>query len=85
MNLEDIGDLLIAGRNNQLRLCTVGVLLRERFGVEAIYSEARAGAGGSKINFFLVPIADAGAEISKVLIELFQLPSVPPSPPSTND
>ena len=60
-------------------------ILRERFGVEAIYSEARAGAGGSKINFFLVPIPDAAAEISKVLIELFQLPSVPPSTPSTND
>jgi preprotein translocase subunit Sec61beta len=50
------------------------VILRERFRVAPIYAEARAGANGSKVNFVLVPVADAGVENAKVLIELYELP-----------
>ena len=49
-------------------------ILRERFSVAPIYPEARAGANGSKVNFFLVPAPGAGAENAKVLIELYELP-----------
>jgi hypothetical protein len=49
-------------------------ILRERFGVAPIYPEARAGANGTKVNFFLVFVSGAGAESSKVLIELYELP-----------
>jgi hypothetical protein len=47
-------------------------ILRERFGVGAIYSEARTGAGGTRINFFLVPISEAEGA-GKVLIELYEM------------
>jgi len=47
-------------------------ILRERFGVAPIYPEARPGANGTKVNFFLVAVP--GAESSKVLIELYELP-----------
>lgn len=53
------------------------VILRERFGIASLYPQARPGAGGSTINFFLVPIPDAAAESRKVLIELYQLPAAP--------
>jgi hypothetical protein len=43
-------------------------ILKEKFGVKAIYSETRAGADGTRVNFFLVPTPDAG----KVLIELYE-------------
>jgi hypothetical protein len=43
-------------------------ILKEKFKISAIHSEARAGADGTKVNFFLVPVPDAG----KVLIELYQ-------------
>jgi hypothetical protein len=42
--------------------------LRERFGIEAIYPAARAGADGTSVNFFLV----ATPEGKKVLIELVE-------------
>lgn len=43
-------------------------LLRSRFGVQPIYAATRAGAGGTHVNFFLVPVTTGG----KVLIELVQ-------------
>jgi hypothetical protein len=43
-------------------------ILAERFGVKAIYPATRAGADGTRVNFFLVPAPDAG----KILIELYQ-------------
>jgi hypothetical protein len=49
-------------------------IVRERFGVAPIYPEARAGANGSKVNFVLVPVPGMGAENTKVLIELYELP-----------
>jgi hypothetical protein len=50
-------------------------LLREQFRKSPVYPEARAGANGTRVNFFLVAIADG----SKVLIELYETPR-PPSP-----
>jgi hypothetical protein len=61
------------------------LILRERFGVAPLYPQARAGAAGSTINFFLVPVPDAAAEIRKVLIELYQLPVAPSSALRSND
>lgn len=43
-------------------------ILKEKFGVKAIYPEARAGADGTRVNFFLVAHTDG----SKVLIELYE-------------
>jgi hypothetical protein len=43
-------------------------ILRERFAVEPVYPATRAGADGTRINFFLVPRSDGG----KVLIELVE-------------
>jgi hypothetical protein len=43
-------------------------ILKEKFGVAAIYPETRAGADGTRINFFLVASAEGG----KVLIELYE-------------
>ncbi|MGB2623033.1 MAG: hypothetical protein WA857_07210 [Candidatus Acidiferrum sp.] len=43
-------------------------ILKERFGVSAVYPETRAGADGTRVNFFLVPVPGAG----KVLIELYK-------------
>ena len=45
-------------------------ILKEKFKVSAVHSAARPGADGTKVNFFLVPVPDAG----KVLIELYQSP-----------
>lgn len=42
-------------------------LLRERFGVTPIYPETRAGADGTRVNFFLVTTGE-----DKVLIELYE-------------
>ena len=44
------------------------VLLQEKFGVKAVYAQARAGADGTRVNFFLV----ATPENEKVLIELYE-------------
>lgn len=49
-------------------------IVRERFNAAPIYPEARAGANSSKVNFVLVSAPGAGAENSKVLIELYELP-----------
>ncbi len=43
-------------------------ILREKFGVKAVYAAARAGADGTRVNFFLVDAPGAG----KVLIELYE-------------
>jgi len=43
-------------------------ILRERFGVTPVYPETRAGADGTRVNFFLVHAPDTG----KVLIELYE-------------
>jgi hypothetical protein len=43
-------------------------ILKEKFGIAAIYPETRAGADGTRINFFLAPVPSGG----KVLIELFE-------------
>jgi hypothetical protein len=45
-------------------------ILRENFGVTSIYPEARPGADGTRVNFFLAPTAAGG----KVLIELYEIP-----------
>jgi hypothetical protein len=43
-------------------------ILRERFGMNPVYPATRPGAGGTRINFFLVAAPNAG----KVLIELYE-------------
>lgn len=43
-------------------------ILKQKFGVAAIYPETRAGADGTRINFFLVASPEGG----KVLIELYE-------------
>jgi hypothetical protein len=43
-------------------------ILKEKFGISGIYAETRAGADGTRINFFLVPVPGGG----KVLIELYE-------------
>jgi hypothetical protein len=44
-------------------------ILRTRFGLEPVYPATRAGADGTRVNFFLVPIAHD----RKVLIELVEM------------
>ena len=43
-------------------------ILRERFHIEPAYPEAHPGAGGTRVNFFLVALPEGG----KGLIELFE-------------
>jgi hypothetical protein len=43
-------------------------ILEEKFRVDAVYPATRAGADGTRVNFFLVPSPDGG----KVLIELYE-------------
>jgi hypothetical protein len=43
-------------------------ILREKFGVKAVYPETRPGADGTRVNFFLVALPEGG----KILIELFE-------------
>jgi hypothetical protein len=45
-------------------------ILRTRFKIEPIYPATRAGANGTRVNFFLV----AGREDQKVLVELVEQP-----------
>jgi hypothetical protein len=45
-------------------------LIRDRFALEPLYPEVRAGAGGTRVNFFLTPAAEG----RKVLIELVEAP-----------
>ncbi len=47
-------------------------ILRERLGVKAVYPAARAGAGGTRINFFLLPVPGDSGGGGKVLIEVYQ-------------
>jgi hypothetical protein len=46
-------------------------ILREKFKVASVYPETRAGADGTRVNFFFVKSPDGG----KVLIELCELPA----------
>jgi len=43
-------------------------ILKESFGVVPVYAQTRAGADGTRVNFFLVPTPGKG----KVLIELYE-------------
>src|SRR5579862_419269 len=51
-------------------------ILRSRFGVQPIYPATRAGAGGTRVNFFLVSLPEKGPEKGKILIELVE-PAIP--------
>jgi len=46
-------------------------LLRAQFATEPIYPETRAGADGTRVNFFLVPVEEG----RKILIELVEVPA----------
>jgi len=46
-------------------------VLKDKFRVSPVYPETRAGADGTRVNFFLMASPDGG----KVLIELYELPS----------
>jgi hypothetical protein len=48
-------------------------ILKEKFGVAAVYPETRPGADGTRINFFLMPVPGGG----KVLIELYESAAKP--------
>jgi len=43
-------------------------ILKEKFGVKAVYPETRPGADGTRVNFFLVGVPEGG----KILIELYE-------------
>jgi hypothetical protein len=45
-------------------------ILKESFGVVPVYPQTRAGAGGTRVNFFLVLVPAPGA--GKALIELYE-------------
>ena len=51
-------------------------ILRQRFQLEPVYPQIRAGANQTLVNFFLVPVA----EDRKLLIELVQSPKKPKTP-----
>jgi hypothetical protein len=51
-------------------------ILRSRFGMQPIYSATRAGADGTRVNFFLVSLREKGPEKGKILIELVE-PAAP--------
>jgi methylmalonyl-CoA/ethylmalonyl-CoA epimerase len=46
-------------------------ILKEKFQLASVYPATRAGADGTRVNFFLVASPDGG----KVLIELYEMPS----------
>jgi hypothetical protein len=46
-------------------------ILKDKFKIASVYPETRAGADGTRVNFFLVASPDGG----KVLIELYEMPS----------
>jgi hypothetical protein len=46
-------------------------ILKEKFKIASVYPETRAGADGTRVNFYLVKSPDGG----NVLIELYELPS----------
>lgn len=43
-------------------------ILKEEFKIAPIYPQTRPGAGGTRVNFFLVPVPEG----SKVLVELYE-------------
>lgn len=47
-------------------------ILRSGFGAQPIYPATRAGADGTRVNFFLVSLSKKGPEKGKVLIELVE-------------
>jgi hypothetical protein len=51
-------------------------ILQRRFGLEPLYPEVRAGANQTRVNFFLVPVAEG----RKLLIELVETPQSPKKP-----
>ena len=54
-------------------------ILKEKFDVKPVYLATRPGAGGTRVNFFLVPTPAGG----KVLIELYEAPAAPQAPTAT--
>jgi hypothetical protein len=54
-------------------------ILQRRFALEPLYPEVRAGANQSRVNFFLVPVA----ENRKLLIELVETPKSAKKPKSS--
>jgi hypothetical protein len=54
-------------------------ILQRRFGLEPLYSQVRAGANQTRVNFFLVPLAEG----RKLLIELVEA-SKPAKKPKAN-
>lgn len=54
-------------------------ILKEKFDVKPVYPATRPGAGGTRVNFFLVPTPAGG----KVLIELYEAPAAPQAPTAT--
>jgi hypothetical protein len=51
-------------------------ILRSHFGVQPIYPATRAGADGTRVNFFLVSLPEKGSKKGKILIELVE-PATP--------
>lgn len=47
-------------------------ILRSGFGVQPIYPATRAGADGTRVNFFLVSLPEKGPKQGKILIELVE-------------
>jgi hypothetical protein len=47
-------------------------ILRSRFGVQPIYPVTRAGADGTRVNFFLVSLPEKSPQQGKILIELVE-------------
>jgi hypothetical protein len=43
-------------------------ILRDHFGITAVYPQTREGADGTRINFFLMPLPGA----AKILVELYE-------------
>jgi hypothetical protein len=54
-------------------------ILKKKFDVKPVYPATRPGAGGTRVNFFLVPTSTGG----KVLIELYEAPAAPQAPTAT--
>jgi hypothetical protein len=54
-------------------------ILKEKFDVKPVFPATRPGAGGTRVNFFLVPTSAGG----KVLIELYEAPAAPQAPTAT--
>ena len=50
-------------------------ILRSRLGVQPVYPATRAGADGTRVNFFLVLLPDKAPEQGKILIELVEPPA----------